>query len=171
MATDELNSEEAPGIEAAGKKGGGSKKLIIIGVVAVLLLGGGGGALFATGVIGGSSEAEAAAVAEPIRLPTEARPTVPLKEFVVNLADVDKAKYLKLGIELEAANAEVAAVIEPSTPAIRDSIVELLSSKSYAQIRDAKGKARLRQELLVRLNEILGTNGITQVYFTDFIVQ
>jgi flagellar protein FliL len=152
-----------------------SKKFIFIGVGVVVLIVGVLGALFALGVIGGGGESnsdEAQTAEVEIKLPEkEDRPTVPLEEFVVNLADAEQARYLKAKVELEVANEEVKVSCEGNLPAIRNSLVELLSSKTFSQIRDIRGKTRLRQEIIVRLNEILGTNGITQVYFTDFIIQ
>ena len=154
-----------------------SKKFIFIGVGAVVLIAGVVGALFALGIIGGKGGGEAnpedtQTAKVEIKLPEKVeRPSVPLEEFIVNLADAEKARYLKAKVELEVANEEVKAACEGNLPAIRNSLVELLSSKTYSQINDIKGKTRLRQEIIVRLNEILGTNGITQVYFTDFIVQ
>ncbi|MBZ0270410.1 flagellar basal body-associated FliL family protein [bacterium] len=162
------NETEATGVQKPA--GGGKKKLFFI-LGGVVIIGAAVAALFLLGVIGGSSEAAPAEEVETIKAPAKPRPTVALEEFVVNLADTDQPRFLKTAIELEAANEEVAKGCEASRAAIRNSVVELLSSKTFAQIRDVKGKARLRQEIIVRLNEILGTNGVTQVYFTDFIVQ
>jgi len=165
------NPPEETSKETQEAPSGGKKKIVIIAAAVVLVVAVAAG-LFFSGVFGGKEGSEPAKE-EPIevKLPTLARPTVPLKEFVINLADVDQSRYLKAVVELEVANEEVAQACEANRAAIRNSLVELLSSKAFAQIRDVKGKVRLRQDIIVRLNEILGTNWITQVYFTDFIVQ
>ncbi|MCZ7587095.1 MAG: flagellar basal body-associated FliL family protein [Deltaproteobacteria bacterium] len=133
--------------------------IVVVGVV-----------LFLTGVVGGSAAPVDDKAQLELDLPNKPRPTVALKEFVVNLAD-QEPRYLKATVQLEVANEKVAAACEANMAAIRNSLVELLSSKAYLQIRDVRGKTKLREEVIVRLNEILGANGITQVYFTDFIVQ
>lgn len=165
---EEIDNEE---LESQPKKD--NKKLIFIIAGAAVGVGALVGALFFFGVIGskGGGEGDAPPKVEIQTPKKEARPTVPLKEFIVNLADTEQARYLKAVVELEVANEEIKEACEKNMAAIRNSLVELLTSKTHAQVRDIKGKTRLRQEVIVRLNEILGTNGITQVYFTDFIVQ
>jgi flagellar protein FliL len=168
------NTEAEGTPEAKPAPKGKSKKLIFIvaGVVAVAAI---AAALFFTGIIGkhkakAEGEETQGETADPKSL-AHPRPTVALKEFVINLADSDQARFLKAVIELEATSPEIATGIEKHQAAIRNALLELLSSKTYAEIRDIKGKAKLRQEIVVRLNEILGTAGVTQVFFTDFIIQ
>lgn len=168
-----------PAAEAAqpDAKKGGKKKLLIIIVAAVVVLAGAGAGLFFSGILGGGHSESAEGEEgkghgeEEVKAQTKVRPTVALKEFVVNLADAEQARYLKVVIELEVTNAQIATSCEASQSAIRNTLVELLSSKVYSEIRDIKGKAKLRQEIIVRVNEILGVNGVTQVFFTEFIVQ
>ncbi len=161
--------------EETGEGKSSKKKIIMIAAAAVVLITGVIVVLLALGVLGGGGEAapdDTQTADVKIKLPEQKeRSSVALEEFIVNLADADQARYLKAKVELEVANEEVKTACEANLPAIRNSLVELLSSKTYPQIRDIKGKTRLRQEIIIRLNEILGTNGITQVYFTDFIIQ
>ncbi len=163
----ETPKEEPP------KKAGGKKLIFIIGgaVVAVAVV---VAVLFFTGILGGHKKAEGGEGAEAHgdKLPDkEKRPTVEMKEFIINLADQDLPRYLKVVVELEVADDVVAKACEANMASFRNSLVDLLSSKTFAQIRDIKGKTRLRQEMIMRLNEILGANGVLQVYFTDFVVQ
>lgn len=165
-------AENEQGAQAGGAQAPKKSKKLFIIIGAVVVVAGIVAALFLTGVIGGhSEEKEKEHKEDAVKVPEAPKPALELKEFVVNLADTDKARYLKAIIVLEVANEEVKKACEASLAPIRNSILELLSSKTFAQVRDIKGKTRLRQEIIVRLNEILGTNGISQVYLTDFIIQ
>jgi len=93
-----------------------------------------------------------------------------LDPFIVNLFDERGVRYLKVRLDLELWNS-TAEEIEKKTPKIRDSLIVLLSSKKYEEIGSLEGKARLREEILFRLNRILGEGKVKEVYFTDFVVQ
>jgi len=54
---------------------------------------------------------------------------------------------------------------------IRDTILLLLSSQSYAEISSMEGKLELKQSLLVRINQLLGGKKVRRLYFTEFVVQ
>jgi flagellar protein FliL len=172
------NAPQEKSGEAAPAKKPKSKMLFII-IGAVVVVAGAVAVLFFTGVLGhghkASSEAEevltSAGEGKEGKEGPKQRPTVPLKEFVVNLADAEAPRYLKVVMELEVTNVNIGNLCQANQAAIRNSLVELLSSKTFAEIRDMKGKAKLRQEIIVRINEILGANGVTQVFFTEFIVQ
>ena len=54
---------------------------------------------------------------------------------------------------------------------VRDIIVSTLSSKTYEEVSTQKGKNRLKDEIVDRLNEVLADGHIKNIYFTDFVVQ
>ena len=61
--------------------------------------------------------------------------------------------------------------IQAQSAKIRDAIIILLSSKTYAELSSTEGKMQLKNEVAARLNQILGTPRVVRVYFTDFVVQ
>ncbi len=151
-----------------------SKKLIFIGGGAVVAIGVIVAVLFLTGIIGGGKKAahgpeNPAHAAKPAE-PEAPKATVDLDPFVVNLADVEQARYLKVKMVIELTSENLKPQMEKLKPKIQDTIILLLTSKTYDQIRDGKGKLKLKQELTLRLNEILGTNAVGDVLFTEFIV-
>jgi len=152
-----------------------NKKLFIIIGAAVFLIAVVVVVLFFTGVIGGGDEevdvnsADPAQAAQPVQ-PTRVLPTVALEPFVVNLADTETTRFLKITVVIELTNENLVDQIEQLKDKIRDSIITLLSSRTFNQIRDSKGKLKLKQEMTLRLNEILGTNAVNDVLFTDFII-
>ena len=93
---------------------------------------------------------------------------VPLETFLVNLAGT-RDKLAKVNIELSVNNGEVQKEIEQIKPKIRDTILVILSSKSYAQVSSVEGKDSLREEIKDSLNLILRRGKVEKVYFTEFL--
>ena len=54
---------------------------------------------------------------------------------------------------------------------VRDGILDLLSSKTLADLSDALGKQRLREEIILRVNNSISRGRISKVYFTEFVIQ
>ncbi|MBI5682705.1 MAG: flagellar basal body-associated FliL family protein [Deltaproteobacteria bacterium] len=93
-----------------------------------------------------------------------------MEPFVVNLQDSTGTRYLKVTInfELEGTALEEAKI---KTPQVRDAIIILLSSKAYADVGNIQGKYQLRDEIVVRINQILTKGKLKAVYFTEFVIQ
>lgn len=106
--------------------------------------------------------------------PTE-KPVVisilPLDPFIINIAETNGERYLKIVIQLEISDPAVGAEIEQLKPRIRDSILDLLTPKTYKELTDLSGKQRLREDVAGRINNILQRGKVTKVYFTDFVIQ
>lgn len=96
---------------------------------------------------------------------------VTLEPFVVNLADPMGRRYLKLNIDVEVVNAGAAADMGASMSKIKDSLLILLSSKTFGEINGLEQKVELKNEIVDRMNQILGPGKIKTVYFTEFVVQ
>ncbi|MCX5854658.1 MAG: flagellar basal body-associated FliL family protein [Deltaproteobacteria bacterium] len=95
----------------------------------------------------------------------------PMEAFIINIADTNGERYLKLVIQLEVSEATVVPELEQLKPRLRDSILDLLTSKTYKDLMDLSGKQRLREDIAGRINNILISGKVTKVYFTDFVVQ
>jgi flagellar FliL protein len=176
--------------EAPDAKAGKSKLLIIVIAVAVLL-GAGGGVAYFTGALGGAGEAQAA------KQPGGRGPekgghgkeagghgepaahgegegvgsVVPLDPFVVNLADEGAQRYLKVTMKLEFLEPQPPPNFSGKQAQIRDLVLTLLSSKAVGDVRTVEGKAQLRDEIIARVNRVLGDDSVKAVYFAEFIVQ
>ena len=166
MAEEEKNADE-------GKKGGGAKKLIIIIVVLLVLIGGGVGAYLALGHSKGEGEGEGEDAGEEEGHDGEQAvlpPAIlPLETFIVNLQV--KGSFLKATIQLEFTEPQLPPTVESDIPKVRDAIIRILSSKSSADILTSEGKEKLREEIKNSVNEALGAEDVTQIYFTEFIIQ
>lgn len=172
---DEKEGAEGAAAEAKPK---GSKKLIIIivAVVLVLVLGGVGAFLALShkkpaegeeGAEGAAAEEEEGGKEEGLaELPGA---VLPLEVFIVNLQV--KGSFLKSNIQLEFADPEPPLGIDNDVPKIRDKIIRIVSSKSAQELLSPDGKEQLRNEIKEGVNEVLGSEDVVQVYFTEFIIQ
>jgi len=94
-----------------------------------------------------------------------------MEPFVVNLADQDRRKYLKIRMSIESQEMMVNEEYEKRLPQLRDMILTVLASKSYKDISDSEGKKRLREEMTSKLNQLLRRFQVKTIYFTEFMIQ
>ncbi len=167
----------APAAEKEGKKKGGKLKLIIIIVVVLAVLGGGGFAAWKFFLQPKETPAENATAEgeeHKAEVPAEAETggqLVTLDAFVVNLSDPMGRRYLKTTLDVEVANAAAAAELTAAMPKVKDTLLLLLSSKSFADISSMDKKIELKNDIVSRLNQIIGKSKVRNVYFTEFVVQ
>ncbi|AMK09687.1 MAG: flagellar basal body-associated protein FliL [Pseudodesulfovibrio sp.] len=166
MAQDELTQEE-------GKKKGGLLKWIIIAVVLIAL---GVGGWFGYKMFFAAPPEDAAATQDAggdAGKPAESLEgqLVPLPTFLVNLADPLGRRYLKLGVEVEVRDEEAQAALAKYEAKIKDTLLLLLSSKSYDGLSTMQAKVELKQEIADRLNQIIGNGGVLRVYITEMVIQ
>lgn len=97
-------------------------------------------------------------------------PMYPLDPFTLNLLSDSGSRYVKCTIELEQNSELLKPELDKKVPVIRDIIIRTLTSKTFEEISTQKGKERLKDELVGKINEILTDGFIKNVYFTDFVV-
>lgn len=95
----------------------------------------------------------------------------PLETFVVNLADQDNQKYLKLTVQLEMNEETVTKELNKRRPQLRDLIIGLLSMQKYSDVSTYKGKTFIRKEIISRINNVILTGSVKRVFFTEFVLQ
>jgi len=94
-----------------------------------------------------------------------------LEPFIVNLKGNGMKRYLKTTIAIEVEEREVKQELEMLTPKLRDTILFVLTSKSYNDLFSNEGKIALKHELIAHINRILKSGTIKAIYITDFIIQ
>jgi len=166
MAQEELNQEEGK-----KKKGGLLKWIIIVVLLAALGVGGWFGykMFFAAPDEETAAEQEAADPGQPVEQ-LEGQ-LVALPTFLVNLADPLGRRYLKLGVEVEVRDADAQAALTKYEAKIKDTLLLLLSSKTYEGLSTIQAKVELKQEIADRLNQIIGNGGVLRVYITEMVIQ
>ena len=92
----------------------------------------------------------------------------PMESFLVNINSEAGAKFLQTQMELELAEPAVEEEISRKKAAIRDSIIVLLTSRQYKELRESAGIKKLRSDLVRVINGLLTTGRVKEVYFTQF---
>jgi len=135
-----------------------SKKLIIIlSAVAFLIVLMMGGLFFLMWSKLSNMEGQQAVEEAPEQVEMEAeetlvKPIFPLNSFIVNLAGENGKRYLKIKMILEITKEDLNDTIRQRIPQIRDSLMMILTSKRYEDVKDTTGKIALRQEIQKQIN-------------------
>ncbi len=164
--------------------GGGKGKIIaIIIVVFVLLI---AGLVVAFMFLTQTPEESAQAVAGNSNAPqtqqsntmgeTNARylrigPIFQLDTFIVNLLSQGGRRYLKINIGLEMTTANLENELNAKRALVRDIIIGILTSKSPEDISTTRGKDKMKEEIVQRLNENLVDGKVRNVFISDMAIQ
>ena len=168
MAKEKNTDQEAEQESAkSGKKL--SLKLLVL-IFAILLLG--IGAYFGyTYFYPGSENATNATKKDQPDKTKQNTSMVSLPTILVNLADPLGKRYLKMTAKLEVQGDKAKTMVKDNMPKIKDSVIMLLSSKSFKDLSSMDKKIRLKKQIVKRINQILQEPVINQVFFTEFVIQ
>lgn len=97
--------------------------------------------------------------------------TYQLDQFIVNLLTQSGRRYFKTTISLEMTNPDLQNEIVAKLPAVRDTIIDVLSSKSLEEVSTTRGIEKIKEEIVQRLNEFLVDGKIRNVFFIDRATQ
>ncbi len=177
-----MAEEDDLDLDVEEEGGGGKKKLfIIIGIVAVLLIGGGAAAFF---LMGGEDEQTTEEQAEAGESEAEEESGGPAVKgefsyvdmkpvFVANLTG--KPRMLQVGLQLRVEYPELPAFLEHNAPAIRHSILNLLSTQDGQALKTREAKEKLRDEIKDEINKLIdkykGPGKVDEVLFSSFVTQ
>lgn len=159
-----MSTPTAPAPAAAPKKKSRALLFIVLGLVVVGGAGGGGFWWWK------QSSAKAEAAPKPKK---EATGILALEPFVVNLADREASRFLRVTVKLVVETEHEAKELEEHAVAknrIRSAILELLSAQHATKLVTPEGKTELKKLLAERATEVAHTE-IHDVLFTDFVVQ
>ena len=187
------NSEN---MQEEGGGGGRGKKLLILVFLVVLLAGAGGGGYFyffrqpADGdetakestdkekkskskksKKSGDEDAEEKSAADEPTADADVKNVVDLQPFIVNLADTEQARYLRLNVSVGVAGGEGEKPDQLFVTRVRNAMLAVLSAKSSEEVLSSEGKAKLRRELLKAAQKASAEPEVLAIYITDFIVQ
>jgi flagellar protein FliL len=180
----EEESAPEPVVEKPAKQ---SNLGLILVVVIVSLASSGGGAVLTAHLIGktleklpvaaaaaSSPEDQKAKKEEALLEAMEHGAVVPLDPFVVNLADQDSARYLRIKVSLMVDDkAKIKEVLENQalTLKVRDVILQTLTRKTSHDLADEEGKNKLRAEIQDEIGHYFKEPKLTDVMFTEFVIQ
>jgi len=146
------------------KKGNGLKTAILVLLILIVVGGAAFGGMYLANK--GSTTTSTAAKA-----PTVTESTYSLDEFLLNLADTDSKRYLKVLVYVGyGVNSALATELETQKPVIRDLVISALRAKKTTDFSDT-GADVIKKELIARINPILTKGKIDHIYFNDLLVQ
>jgi flagellar protein FliL len=161
--------------EAAPKKSKTMLIVILVVVVNVVII----GAVAAVFLLGGKEEpkAEAEAAAAAAAAATPAAPgggpglLMPMDNFVVNIQSEEGGRYLKASLIVELKAENMGEAFAKWEKLLRNEVLVYLSGVDVEDTRSAKQKRKIEGKLKKILNDRIGTEMITGVYFTEFVTQ
>jgi flagellar FliL protein len=162
-----------------------SRKLLIIILLCLILLGGGGGGAYYFFKIRPAKAAAAKELAEKKEQSGgqeakkqgagggegDVNQVIELQPFIVNLADKNESRYLRMTISLGVAEAGEAKVDPVFTTKVRNAILAVISARTSDEILTVEGKAALRKEMLGAARGAADKPEVLTIYITDFIIQ
>jgi len=176
---DEAKNANAEGADKKGKSN--IILIVVIAVVALLLI---VGALVAFMMLSDSpkeaTSVESGAVPVEKKVSNSAKksgyltvgPMYPMDQFIVNLLSQNVKRYVKLMLNLELEHEQMVPELDSKKAVVRDIVITILSSKTIEEVSTLKGKERLKEEILKKLNEEVIVDGsIKNIFFTEFVIQ
>ncbi len=94
-----------------------------------------------------------------------------IKDIVVNPAGTGGTRFLSVSFGFDLRSKELATAMEQREPLVRDVLITILSSKTVAELTDPKQKEIMRLQIRKRLSQVLQTEDLAGVYYTDFVLQ
>jgi flagellar protein FliL len=182
MAGSATAAAAATGLAAAGEsdapvKKGGKKKLLLLAIPVVLIAVVAG--LWFTGILppliglGPKPKAETHPADQPAAEATVKPPTfVDVPEIVANLnSQGRRPAFVKLKARIELAKADDQMVVAAAMPRIQDLLQTYLREMRPEELRGSAGTWRLREELIARANIAVAPARVTDVLFTEMLIQ
>ena len=176
----ENNTAEGGELDAGlEKKKMSGKKMIMIIVPVLLLLVGGGAAYMFMG--GDSEEVHVDEHGNPIAAAVEGhedeegepleRLFYDIEPMLVNLTSAGgKSAYLKLSVTLEVDKQSAIQELEMNLPRIVDNFQVYLRELRLEDINGSAGMFRLKEELLIRVNETIYPTRVNDVLFKEMLI-
>ena len=117
-----------------------------------------------------TKESEDKKIAEKL----EKSAVLPLEPFVVNLADPDAARYLRIRISLmvdDKTKSKELLENQALQLKVRDVILQSLTAKTSQELINSDGKNKLRQEIQEKVTVYFQEAKLVDVVFTEFVIQ
>ena len=96
---------------------------------------------------------------------------VSLNDIVVNPAFSGGKRYFVTSVVLAVDDKEIAERVSDREPMLRDCLITLLSTKTYAWLANFTNRETLRGEILNTAEEVLQCHEGIHVYFTKYVLQ
>lgn len=98
------------------------------------------------------------------------RPTYSVGNFTVNISNNNRISFVRASVVFELENAEMTEELDKRSSQIRDRIISTLRAQNQ-EILEEPGADTIKQIVKDKVNEILISGRITNVWFTELVVQ
>ena len=179
MSTAAAVVEEAAAPAPPPAKPNKRRRLVLLAIP--VLLAGAGAGLWFSGVLpsllglgrNGKAHGAAGGQGDPAAHGPPVVTSVDLPEIVANLNSVSsrRASFIKLHTRIELSRAEDVAVAQAGMARLLDLFQTYLREMRPEELRGSAGTWRLREELIARANIAIAPARVTDVLFTELLVQ
>ncbi|MES2662698.1 MAG: flagellar basal body-associated FliL family protein [Pseudomonadota bacterium] len=144
---------------------------LVIGIVLLVLIL--GGVTIALLFSGGEEDKEDHEEVSEVKLPAIYHVLKPA--FILNFTDGADRRYVQLEVTVMVRDPATVAALELHTPVLRDSLIQLISTKDIEEVKSSEGRNLIKEESLKVINQFivdeLKLAPIEQVLFTSFVIQ
>jgi flagellar protein FliL len=91
--------------------------------------------------------------------------------IVVNLSGTGGTRYLKASFTVTGSKPDLQQIVSANKNQLLDIAINVLGSKSMADLEGPGSKNMVRNDLLESFNQALKDTVVEQLYFTEFVVQ
>lgn len=93
------------------------------------------------------------------------------ESVVVNLSGAMGTRYLKTSFTVLSENAELKKLIDENKKQLLDVALTVLGARSMADLEQPGAKNVVRNDLMANFNQALKSDLVSQIYFSEFVVQ
>ena len=93
------------------------------------------------------------------------------ENIVVNLSGAMGTRYLKTSFTTLSENPELKKLIDENKKQLLDVALSVLSTRSMADLEQPGAKNVVRNDLMANFNQALKSDLVSQIYFSEFVVQ
>ena len=94
-----------------------------------------------------------------------------VKDMIVNPAGTNGTRFLLLTIGFEISNEDGEKELEKRDIQVRDVLNSVLTTKGLDELASVEHREELRTEIQGKIDEMLKSGNVTNVYFSKFIIQ
>lgn len=107
---------------------------------------------------------------EQIQSIDDIRPTYEAGSFTVNISNNNQISFVRATIVFELENSDLAEELDRRSSQIRDRVISTLRAQNE-QILEEPGSETIKEIVKDKINELLISGEITNVWFTELVVQ
>lgn len=92
--------------------------------------------------------------------------------FVVNFDHLGVLRYLQASVVVMYPEQQMLDKVREHMPAIRNSLIMLMSHQDFERLNSSQGKNEIRGEMLAAVNDLIhAEEGVGEIFFTNFVMQ